>query len=124
MLDLVQLIAAWSRNETAFFEDFEPAHGNSGHATASELVEELTRYLADNDDGIAYDGPALSAEALASALQLMITQQRGGFGHGVTRRLGQWRVPGSRQGEALTLWRVVWREQLVLWLRTGSLPMR
>lgn len=79
VLDLVQLIAAWSRNETTFFEDFEPAHGNSGHATASELVEELTRYLADNDDGIAYDGPALSAEALASALQLMITQQRGGL---------------------------------------------
>ena len=48
MVDVISLLTTWSRSETSFFEDFEPEHGNAGPATASELVEELTRYLGDN----------------------------------------------------------------------------
>ena len=108
-VDLAQLLTAWSSSElTCFLENFEPEHGNDGYATAAELAEELTRYAGDNDDGLAYDGPALCADALLSMLEHMYQQQRSaGVAHGVSRRTGQWRAPGPRQGEVLRLWRVV-----------------
>tara|TARA_B100000795_G_C22737348_1_gene413859 strand:+ start:354 stop:719 length:366 start_codon:yes stop_codon:yes gene_type:complete len=91
-----------------FRENFEPAHRNPGYATASELAEVLLQYAEDNDDDVAYDGVALCAAALVSALERMHQQQRtAGAAHGVTRRIGQWRAPGPRQGEELVLWRLV-----------------
>ena len=108
-VDLAQLLTSWSSSELiSFLENFEPAHGNDGYATATELAEELTRYAWDNDDGLTYDGPALSTAAVLSALEHMYQQQRSaGVAHGVSRRTGQWRAPGPRQGEVLCLWRVV-----------------
>ena len=106
---LAQLLTSWSSSElTCFLEHFEPAHGNDGYATAAELAEELTRYAWENDDGFTYDGPALSTDACLSALERMYQQQRSaGVAHGVSRRTGQWRAPGPRQGEVLVLWRVI-----------------
>ena len=105
---MISLLIAWSTNEPMFRENFEPAHGNHGYATASELAEVLQQYAEDNDDDVAYDGVALCAAALDSALEHMYQQQRtAGAAHGVTRRIGQWRAPGPRQGDELVLWRLV-----------------
>jgi len=50
----------------------------------------------------------LSTDAVLSALERMYQQQRSsGVAHGVSRRTGQWRAPGPRQGEVLVLWRVI-----------------
>lgn len=106
--EVISLLIAWSSNEPMFLENFEPAHGNPGYVTALELVEVLQLYAEDNDDGVTYNGAALCAAALDSALEHMYQQQRtAGAAHGVTRRAGQWRAPGPRQGDALILWRMV-----------------
>ena len=74
--DVEALLGTWTRGEPTFFEEFEPAHGNDGHATADELAVELTRYVDDNDDGVVYNGPELNAPTVRAALETMLQRQR------------------------------------------------
>ena len=99
-VDVDALISAWARGEPTFCEDFEPAHGNSGHATASELAVELT-YVEDNDDGVVYSGPELNAAVVGAARETMLQSQReAGAAHGVSRRLVEQVAEAWAQAEA------------------------
>ena len=101
------LLAGWSKHNPTFWESHDPPHGNAAHATSEELAGELECFLDEGDASVAWSGPELSAEYVATQLETLLKAQRSGAAHGVSRVRGQWRATGERQGEELTLWRVV-----------------